>query len=229
MVRIRSESCSLNIKFNFDSPLFDWRSASFRFFEMIFSALTPDIAISSREFTQSNGFSLGDIVAKYNIFGGANFVALSAENLTIHFENLSPNDHELALKIIKSVESGLAEKFSDCKYSTIGLVIFEHVKIVDGGSAKDYLTQFTIQSVDKVCSEIGARQFPTGRFVINGTDWNAGCIVEQSIKIPNALFLNFDVNLMKVHQNDDFEKKLVRVEHILDSCISAMELERIND
>ena len=228
MVKIRSDSYSLNIQFNFDSPLFDWQSASFRFFEMIYSALTPDLTISAREFTQTGGTSLGDLVVQYNIFGGTNYIALSAENLSIDFENLSRIDNELALNIIKSVESGFLEKFSDCKYSTIRVTVFEHVTVIEGDSATDYLARYAIQSVHKVCSEVGAKQFPTGRFFIKGIDWNARCFVEESIKSPNSLFLNFDMSILNVDQNDDFDKKADRVGKILNTCTSALELERIN-
>ena len=228
MIKVSSKEDSIIVNIYFVTPIFDWHGVSTQFFELIYSALTPKFIISPRDFTQTSGDSLGDIVVKYNFFGGKDFVSLSAENLSFNFVRLSPSDGPLILDIINSVESRFRERFPNCQYSTIRLTLFEHTKIVDDISVIDYLTRFSIPSVDEFCSETSTSLFPAGKFKIFENDWQATCTVEKSEIHENALFLHLDLDFLRVDTNPIFETMLNRVKFIYKLCTGPLELEWVN-
>lgn len=225
MIKVKSERILLAVNFKFASPLYNWNVIPTRFFEMVHSALTPDFAISSKDFSNIPSHSLADVAVKFNLFGGPNSVELSADNLSFKFENLLPNEIHLALQIIEKIDSGFLESFPNCQISTIQVTSFVHATIVNGASITDYLNQFTIQSVEKVCSQTGADHMPIGKFIIRDTEWFAICSVEKSEIFENALFLNWDVQLLNVSETDNFQEKLNRFSNCISTCALALNLE----
>ena len=227
MLKVRSAKSSVVINIGFVSPFFEWQGVSARFFEMIHNALSTKIVINACDFTAMGENSLGDVVAKYNIFGGPSFVALSAEKLSMEFPNVLSGEYDLAMQIIGPVESSFPNTFPECQYATIQSIFYEHVEVVDGGVAADYLSRYAIPSADKVFGEIGAVHAPNGRFAVVGSDatWRALCSVERSESLENALFLNFDLTLFKVNTSDSFDNKLNRVNAIATACAAALDLE----
>lgn len=213
---------------SFAPPLFQWGGVPARFFEMVHGVLAPNLVVRSEDFAVQ-GRSLSDVVAKYAIFGGRNAVSLHAEKLSIEFSYVLPDDHELVLQVMGAIDAGFSEKFPECRWASVQATIFQHAEVVAGGSAVDYLARYTIPSVAKVFGDVdaGAVHDPAGRFFAAGNDgaWRAQCSVERSEAETSALFLNFDVTLLKVDANDGFDARLARIQNIVNACTSALDME----
>ena len=230
MIQVRSANSSIFVNAAFLPPLFEWQGVTGRFFEMVHSALTPTITMSPRDFSVHNGNSLDDIWVKYNVYGGASSIALSAEKLSVEFPNISPTEYEAALRIIGQIDASFPVIFPDRKYNSIQTTVYEHVQIIASGSPGEYLYRYAIPTVNKACEEIGAVQVPSGRFSIVGKDgvWRASCLVEMSEHVQNALFLHFDITLLELSQNEPFNSKFGRINSISNACMMGLGLERVN-
>ena len=231
MLQVRSANSSIFVNATFSPPLFEWQGVAARFFEMVHSALTPNINISPRDFSAHAGNNLSDVWAKYNFFGGASSVVLSSEKLSIEFPNIASTEYEMILRLIGQIDASFPVKFPDRKFSTIQAVVYEHAHISSDRTPAEYMHRYSMPEVGNICRDIGAVQIPSARFSIVGNDgtWRASCLVEPSDYIPSALFLHFDIALLKLGLNETFDGKLGRINHISGACMTALELERIGD
>ena len=227
MIKVKSEKSSVFVNIAFRPPLFEWHNVPTRFFEMIYDALTSELVINPRDFNVNTSSSLGDVVVRYNVFGGECCVNLSAEKLSMEFPNLLTGEYLLAGQIMQAVESSFPVKFPECQYSSIQYTAYEHATIVDGSSATDYLERYAIQSVERLSKETGGVIELMGRFAITDSDeaWRALCTVERSAVFENALFTHFDVTLTNVVTSDAFKTKLDKLMHVTKKCTSGLDIE----
>ena len=228
MHKITLARSGVSVDIAFESPFFDWHGVTARFFKMVHSTLSPKISIEPSNFSVANGNSLGDVMAKFNVFGGTSSITMSTEKLSLDFPNLLPGESELAYEIIGSVEGGFLKEFRECRYSTIRHVSYKHVEILQDGAASTYLARYAIPSVNQICQDNNSiMHMPMGRFTIMDSNaaWRALCSIEHSAVIENALFLYSEVSLMGVNMNDTFDAHLERIANITSICEFAFELE----
>ena len=231
MIQVQSANSSIFVNAAFSPPLFEWKGVPAQFFEMVHSALTPNLAISPRDFSVHIGNSLDDVLAKFNIFGGASAVTLSAERLSIEFPNVSSKEYEFVLHLMSQIDASFSIKFPDRKRTTLQITSFEHADIVSDYTSIAYLEQFSIPSAKRICAENEALHLPSGKFVMSGNDatWRALCSVELSEQVANALFLHFELTLLNLWESDTFDSKMKRFKQISDLCMEALDLEWAND
>ena len=230
MLQVRSANSSIFVNATFSPPLFEWQGVAARFFDMIHGALTPNITINPRDFSAYAGNNLGDVWARFNFFGGNSLVMLSAEKLSIEFPNIAPTEYEMTLRLIGQIDASFPIKFSNRRFNAIQTVVYEHAHIFSGSTSAEYMHQYSIPEVSKISGDIGAVHVPSARFSLVGNDgaWRASCLVESSEYVSNALFLHFDISLLKLGPNDSFDSKFSRINRISEACMAALHLERIS-
>ncbi|MDE0391312.1 MAG: hypothetical protein OXI57_04490 [Rhodospirillales bacterium] len=230
MLQVQSANSSIFVNATFSPPLFEWQGVAARFFDMIHGALTPNITINPRDFSAYAGNNLGDVWARFNFFGGNSVVVLTAEKLSIEFPNIAPTEYEMALRLIGQIDASFPTKFSDRRYNAIQIMVYEHAHIFSGSPPTEYMHRYSMQQVSNISRDIGAVHVPSARFSLVGNDgdWRASCMVETSEYVPNALFLHFDISLLKLGVNDSFDSKFSRINRISEACMAALHLERIS-
>ena len=69
MVSVRPERASAYLRIAFARPLFDWQNAPRQFFEALYDALSPLVAVSAGDFNVRVSNSLNEVAARYELFG----------------------------------------------------------------------------------------------------------------------------------------------------------------
>ena len=227
MVKVRTTRVSLIVNIEFAPPLFDWNGVPGRFFAFVHGALAPEIFVSPRDFSVAAANSMDEVAARYNIFGGASTIALSAEKLSMEFLNLSVEEYQLIGKIVQAVETGFPRSFPECQYTAIHSMSHYHAEVLGENTASGYLSRYAIPSVDKVLGAMGAVTTAAARFSAVGNDasWSARASVERSEVLENGLFVNMEARLLRVEASDPFEAKWNRLARIDEACESALDLE----
>lgn len=230
MIKIRSSKVAVHVNFDYSPPIFEWQNVSSRFFEMIESALAPILGASNlNNFLTQPSNSVGDVAARYNIFGGPSSVTLRANQLSVEFPNLLPSDTNLVIEIVRAVYSGFCEKFSERNCSVIRISLHEHAEVIDG-NIQEYLSRYSKPFENSKLNEHEFETQPTGRIYVNSNDgnWSALCMVEKSEILENSLFLQLELTL-KLNEDDTFDTILNNFNHCLNSCVSILNLHPIEE
>ena len=226
MVKLRSERVTIILNAAFAPPIFQRGEIPVRFFDLIYSSLTPKFTVDSNDLQVLHGNSLGDAVVKYNIFGGNSTISMSADKLSAEFPMALPSDYQIIEQLLYAIGAGFCEKFPNSKIIQVQASGHEHASVVSGGTAREYLAQFEIPAVNSRFRELGASYTPGARFMISGNKaaWQALCSLEQSLYLADGLFLNYDVTLKGIDPGETLDVHMKRVKTIMEECASALEL-----
>ena len=221
----RRESVRLDI--SIDPPIFDWNRGPSKFFAMLHGTLGPELNVEPGNFTVVPANNLGEVVARYNVFGGNSSVSLHAAKLSMDFPTLLPQEGTLVQDILSKVDRGFRNAFSGHRYATIQVMRSVHAEFLQDGAVSEYLSRFVNPSVDKVFGLAGAVTVPGIRFgVIDSSGrWRVWCQAERSESLDSGLFVILDVMFLKLDANDDFDVLLEQYSKVVDSCTTALELE----
>lgn len=214
------------MNFEFSPPIFQWQEVPGRFFEMVHSALGPELIDKNlRNFIVEPANSLGDAVAKFFIFGGPSSVTLAADKLSVELPTIFQNDTELVVKIVEGMYSGFHDKFSECRCSRVRITMYDHAEVTDGNSPTDYLGRFSVPLQSPALNDINVKVQPNPGVSIISEDesWNAACTVESSEVATNALFINLVISL-NVSEIEPFHSLLERYKRAGKTCLSILEL-----
>ena len=229
MVGVRPARASGYLRIAFARPLFDWQNAPRRFFDGMYSALSPLIAVSASEFSVINSYSLNEVAARYQIFGGPNAVVLSAQNLSLDFPDLVLSDYGLVAQIAQAVDQRLQADFPECGRSGMRLTLNEHLQVLEPGGAEDYLSRYAIPSLESAFAHRAGPHRHGALFSTTDTEnrWQAHCSVERSeaSDMDNALFLTRDVTLLRADETVAPHTGLALIWEVIDACARALDLE----
>ena len=194
---------------------------------MLTAALPPNFVDNPRFFSVTSGDSLDEVCARYNIFGTSDTITLTAEMLSMNFRDCSLDRLQGILTLIQGVESGFLTHFSECNYDFIEVISADHVTILDGGTALDYLDRYAIPSMDEAFASDEIENIPSPRFSVKDrkNKWSINCFVEQSEVVDNGLFFHLETRLLQVASSDAFQQKYDRVLQIRGACARALNLE----
>lgn len=229
MVSVRPERASAYLRIAFARPIFDWRNAPKQFFEALYDALSPLVAVSAADFSVLDSYSLNEVAARYRIFGGPNAVVLSAQNLSLEFPDLVLDDYGLVAQIAQAVDQRLDSDFSECGRSGMRLTLNEHLDVLGPGRAEDYLARYAIPSLESAFAQRAGPHLPGALFSTTDTEgrWQARCLVERSEArdMGNALFLTRDITLLRGDESVAPDTGLALIWEVIDMCAQALDLE----
>ena len=226
MVKLRSERVKIIFNAAFAPPIFQRGEIPARFFDLIYSSLTPEFTVDSNDLQVLHGNSLGDAVVKYNIFGGNSTISMSSDKLFAEFPMALPGDYQIIEQLLYAIGAGFCEKFPDSQIIQVQASGYEHASVVSGGTVNEYLAQFEIPTLNSRFRKLGASYTPGARFSILGDKaaWQVFCTIEQSLYLADGLFLNYDVTLKGINTGETLDMQMKRVKTIMEECASALEL-----
>ena len=225
MTKLKSERISINLDAVFAPPIFQRNEIPHRFFDLVYSSLTPNFTVDPNDLEVLPGNKLGDVVVKYKIFGGNSSISMSPDKLSAQFPSALHDDFKIIKQLLNKIGTGFSEKFMESNFCQMQVSLFEHAKVVSGGSASKYLAQFEIPAVKSRFSKLGISYKPEAKFIIFKADWQAHCSIEQSLLLADGLFLNYDVTMNNLIQGKTIDQQMELVEDIMKECASALELD----
>ncbi len=227
MTRVTSRRGSVQVNIAISPPVFDWNGVPSRFFAMIHDVLSVEITVKPGHFSEVPAVNLGEVVARYDIFGGPSHIALRPDGLVMEFPVLLPEDSGLVQGIIEHIFVAFQQTFPDHQYMTVQANLSHHAEILDGSAVNDYLAGYAIPSVGGAFGR-KVLHLPAARFgvVDAAAAWDARCIVEKSDFLQNGLFVGLDMTFRKVNENNNSFQYLFNLYNTIAGCCStALELE----
>lgn len=227
MLKVTSQRIFGRVNINLSPVFFDWQGVAPKFFAMVHDALSDDIAMGAGDFSVFASNNLGEVVARYNIFGGPNNVALNADRLSMEFPNLVPEDSETVLNIVGKIVSSFRQSFPDHKFASVQAGVSGHGAIPDEVVVTDYLARYAIESPNSAFGDVGTVLLPGARFGVSAADgtWRAYCTLEQSRILANGLFADFNMDFSSVDDGEEFQHWFDRLVSVREGCMGVLDLE----
>ncbi len=100
MVKLRSKRVTTILNTFFTPPMFHRGEIPARFFDLVYSSLTPKFMFDLNDLQVLHGNTLGAVVAKYRIFGDNNTISMSADKLSAGFPMALPGRLSLTRGIL---------------------------------------------------------------------------------------------------------------------------------
>ena len=147
MIKVASRRSSARVNITISPPIFDWNRVASRFFAMIHDALSDEAAVNPSDFSAVPASNLGEVVARYSIFGGPSNISLHSDRLSMEFPVLLPEDSDLVQRIVEHVFAVFPQAFPDHHYVTVQAHLADHLDFLDGTAVTDYLARYAIPSV----------------------------------------------------------------------------------
>lgn len=233
LISAKSIRETLQVSFFFDDPLLDWREVYPRFFQMIYSSFAKSgkAKVQTNELSVNPGvMNIGDLRARWSIYGGASSVTLYADKLTIDFPVLTPVDYSVAQDILRTIHDSISAHFENLKYSRIDTQSFEHLEIPPTLGVSQYLEKFRRKEFDAAFTNENAISQPAmkARIAANDGTWTCDITVERSLFSAAAVFIGRNMTFNKIDQKATFDEKLGRAQHIAKLSLAGIGLEYEN-
>ncbi len=212
---------------NVSPVFFDWQGVAPKFFAMIHNALSKDIHIDPGDFNALASNNLGEVVARYNVFGGSKNVALYADRISMDFPNLAPEDSGMVQNIVGKIVSAFRQTFPDHNYASVQASMHSHGTIPDDMAVTDYLAQYAILRSGNAFGDAGMGVLPGARFDVLAPDhtWRATCTLEQSQRFNNGLYAGIYMDFFSVDEGHDFGYWLDRLVSVWEGSMGVLDLE----
>ena len=219
---------ALNIQLMFERPIFDWTGVIQKFFDMIFRSVGARIPVVVNEFSAYAPTKVGEMYARYNVYGGPSSVSLFADKLLIDFPNLLPADIPLVRELLKIVHDSFAAEFTQASYSRVDVQSGSHLEVLAPDTVKQFLSRYKIESVETTFGEAGAVTEPAIRFAAKSSSppWTYALMVEQSLMHAAALFLYTNLSLTDAAALPTFEEKMILAAYVGGLALKALGVEQ---
>src|SRR5262245_44039399 len=109
---------------------------------MIYQALTNKIRINPSDFSVASSFNLGEVRARYAVYGGNTSVSLQSDKLVLDFPNLLQSDLPIVADIMHSVHDAFPKAFSDVPYNRIEVLAYEHLQLQENEAVARFLDRY---------------------------------------------------------------------------------------
>jgi hypothetical protein len=232
VIQVKPVSSTLHVSLVLKHPILNgWTSVPGQFFRMIYDALEGVLPVKSNEFSLAPSTQLGDVKAKYAIYGGASTVTLSPDALLLDFPRLLPADTPIVQQILVAVHDAFPKAFPKLSYSTIEVRSFEHLEFIDAEqSPGDYLTRFTFPNAQKKLVEEAIIFQPGGKCEIVAQDqsWKCALAVEKSIPNARAIFVAITFSMYNLDPASPYVIKQQLAQKITGYCYQLLGLEVSN-
>jgi hypothetical protein len=211
----------------FKRPILEFTNAPARFFSMIYDCLAGKIQVNASDFSAHHGNMLGDVLARYNIFGGVTSVTILADRLAFDFPNLLPNDFLVAIQIIEAAHDAFPKAFPELDYERADVQTHEHLDVMHETKVKELLAPYEIKSVAAVFGKGRVVQWPAAKSELISEDqrWQCTCTIERSLLKPTAVFVALATSLRKLTPGGPFSQKAELAREVWRSCLAVFGLE----
>jgi len=216
----------LHVHLVFVRPLVDWTDTTPRFIEMVFQALENKIRLSPSEFSAVGGGSLGDLRAKYAIYGGGTSVTLQSDKLAFDFPNLIQTDLTTVADIMRSIHDAFPSAFPEVSYNKIDVQSYEHLELENNAAVATFLNRYALPGLADAFGEPTVT-YPGVRFTVAAADQRWECVfsVDRSLLSPAAVFAALQLSLREVDNASPYDEKAARVTKFANACYKLVGLE----
>ena len=228
MLKVKSLRETVRVYLFFTRPMLDWREVHSRFFRMIHEGFGSKLRVQVSEFS---GFpaavTMGDLRARWTIYGGASSVTLFADRIEFDFPVLLPSDYPLAWDILRTVHDLLPRTFDDWQYDRIESQTYEHLEIPASVGVSRYLEAYRRPEVDAAFAGTDAVSQPAIKFKLTSRDesWDCEVVAEKSLFSAAAIFVVRNLAMTKVDPMAPFSDKVMRAQNVAQRCLAALGLE----
>jgi hypothetical protein len=194
---------------------------------MMYDCLAGKIQVNASEFLYRGGTTLGELLAKYSIFGGATSITIHTDRLAFDFPNLLPNDFPVVMQIIEAAHDAFPHAFSELNYERADIETHEHLDVMHEAKVQELLAPYEIKSVSAVFGEGRVVQRPAAKFELISEDqrWQCTCTIERSLLKPTAVFVALATSLRKLTPKSPFYEKAGLAREVSRSCLAVFGLE----
>ncbi len=225
---IKIKTSALMIKLPFKRPILNWQSAHSKFFEMIYGALTPSFSVSASHFSVTADNNLGNVSAKYNIFGSMWSIKLFSEQLEFEFPQVTPEGNETLNSILLSIHDCLPDAFPEITYNIVDVRAFLHGELGSEEGTSEFLSRYQTVGVEREFGSFGLHRAESAiRFDVRAADssWLCRFNAEKSQQLPNGLFLDIQTVIGNAQAHTTFVEKSQRIQELRTACLRVVELE----
>jgi hypothetical protein len=140
-IKVKSLRESIRVTLHFTRPILDWQDVGQQYFGMIFDAFGSQLRVQASDLSGNPGAgTVGDIRARWSVYGGASNVTLFADRIEFDFPVLiPPSDTQLFWFILRTVHDRLPTALKSWRYDRIESGAYEHLELPPGVSVSAYL------------------------------------------------------------------------------------------
>ena len=220
---------NIHVQLYFTRPLFKWSDAHVRFFEMLYELLGERLNIQSSEFSIFPNSTLGEVRAKFSVFGGTSSVSLFADRMAFDFPNLFPSDLPIVHEIMGSVHDGFGKYFPEIEHRRVEIQDYAHLDIGAPEAVDSFLDRYRVGEIAKTFGET-VLENPSWKFTVVAQDgsWQSAVTVERSQMQTSALFAAAQISLHKLLTTQSYLEKAQVVFDITSRCLRVINLENEN-
>jgi hypothetical protein len=226
---IKSKSLRTNVhcQLPFKRPILEFGNTPGRFFSMMYDCLAGKIQVNTSDFSVRTGNTLGEVQAKYNVFGGITSVSMHADRLVFDFPNLVPNDFPVVRQIIEATHDAFPKVFAELDYERADIQSSEHLEVMHETNVQELLARYEMKSVSAVFGKGRVVQWPAAKFELISEDqrWQCTCTIERSLLKATAVFVALVISLRKLTSQSPFVEKATLVQEVSRSCLAVFGLE----
>jgi hypothetical protein len=179
---------SARIEALFSRPILDWTGVPSRFNLMVYDALANKVPINPAELSVHGNTVLGEVYAKYNIYGGATSVSLYADKLAFDFPNLIPSDRPLVEQVIASIHDGFPITFPELSYRRMKISSFEHLDLSNANAVDAFLNRFRLPHAESLSSAVVVHPGAKFKAILQDQNWECDFSAERSALSATAVF-----------------------------------------
>ena len=224
VLRVRHHDATINVSFKLSRFIADWPSAQSKFISGIADGFRDWLPIGPRNFSVTPAFALEDLRCRCQLFGGTSSIVLAPDTLELDFENVNPETRPAIQETSRRALGWLASALGDHGLDRFSLLALAHMEALEAGATDAYLDQFMPVEADELMrSEPNMKCLPSTRIVLSGEggDWVLRRVVEKSLLIDNAVFVNTSVYVQSPDTEgfDDQMRLLGRAEKLADRAV----------
>jgi hypothetical protein len=194
---------------------------------MILTSVGARIPVLVGQFSASVPGKIGDIYARYNIYGGLSSITLFPDKLVFDFPQLLPPDIPLVRDLLRIVHDAFAADFLQATYGRIDIQTSEHIELLSPSTVTGFLAPYQIKNVVEAFVEVEAVVEPAIRFAAKSSKppWTCAMMAEQSLMNAAALYIWETISLVDASAVPTFDEKFKLAAQIGALALKAFSLE----
>ncbi len=218
----------ITIQINFVRPILRWTTAQETFFSLVYSTLSPRINVKLGDLSVVGGDNLGQIFARYSLFGGASTVSLYSDRLVASFVGVKPGDTFLLADICRSIHNGLQREFEHLGMLSFDYRVQEHKRILGPVTASQFLFRFAHPGIKMLVDSTSTKYEPGLRMRLISDAATMDFSMERSHHFPDSVFLLSHVIVSVASTYPSYEAKYKIVNDTISFALAAVGLRQEN-
>ena len=224
ILRVRLHDTTINVSFKLSRFIADWSSAQSSFISGIADGFRDWLPIGPRNFSVTPAFALEELRCRCQLFGGACSIVLAPDTLQLDFENVKQGTRPVILETVRRASEWLAGALGDHGRDWLSVQTLAHMEAREADVVDAYLGQFMPAEADELMkSESNVKYLPSTRIILSGEgeEWRLWRVVEQSLLIDNAVFVDTRVHVQSPDPMgfDDQVRLFDRAEKLADRAV----------